>query len=54
VIARYYSDRDAKAVAQIWLESDRIEEMSTESGTVRDYQEAAEDALVPIVGDQEA
>ena len=28
--------------------------MSTESGTVREYQEAAEDALVPSVGDQEA
>jgi len=54
VIARYYSDRDAKAVAQIWLESDRIEEMSTESGTVGEYQEAAEDVLVPSIGDQEA
>ena len=54
MIARYYADRDSKAVAQIWLECFWIEELSTNSGTVRKYLEAAEDALVARVGDQEA
>ena len=40
---RYCADCDAKAVAQIWRECGWIEELSTESGTVRKYLEAAED-----------
>ncbi|MEM7364372.1 MAG: GNAT family N-acetyltransferase [Pseudomonadota bacterium] len=52
VIARYDADRDAKAVAQIWLECGWIEELGTESGMVRKYLEAAQDALVARVGDQ--
>lgn len=52
VIDRYDPDHDAKAVAQIWLECGWIEELGTESGAVRKYCEAAEDALVARVNNQ--
>ena len=51
-ISRYDAEQDAKAVAQIWLECGWIEELGTESGMVRKYLEAAQDALVARVDDR--
>jgi len=52
-INRYDVDKDAKAVAQIWLECGWIEELGAESSIVRKYLEASQDALVARVDDQQ-